>query len=150
MSKSSNAEVNRAGLAYVGSVARNKRTYGFDVIETAMVAHEWIGDRLREQNSNDYVYLTISDISNNYGSSALRSIAMQAGVIIEKCWNHQHIDDPNYFDGESWDWEFVPWICRNLEWDKIAKDNQYGNATWEPDIAVFMAKLEATKALGID
>jgi hypothetical protein len=86
----------------------------------------------------------IHEMFDNYGTGCMRSCAIQAGVIVEETFTL--LEQQGYDFNLPFDWEFVPFIVRQLDWDELMTDNQYGGAAYEPAIAELAGKaLEAFK-----
>jgi hypothetical protein len=45
--------------------------------------------------------------------------------------------------------KFVPMVCRHLDWRTLVDNNQYGDGKWSPDVAQFMATINAKHAFKI-
>jgi hypothetical protein len=134
------------------SLSNRNNYYNNAEVETAIVVHEWLTEnRSNADDAASPLAQLIENLFNSYGSSAMRSIAIHVGVIVEKCWLYagKHYGDA-YTDDIMWDWDFVPMICRNLDWDQLAQNNQYGGGEWEPDYDRFMSTIEAARALKVE
>jgi hypothetical protein len=121
-----------------------QETFSFAEVETALCVWEWLLEQGgRQQNGND-INMMIAELFDAYGSGGMRSSAVQAGVIVDKAFAEyeKHLEF-----GECFDWEFVPMVCRALDWDHLLQNNQYGDGCWTPDIPALVATLIAKRAL---
>lgn len=113
-----------------------------------MCVWEWlIGQWDSEEKISDDEQ-KIRPLFENYGWSAMRSVAMQAGKIVASLYDYVSAEPTlQYIAEESFDWEFTPMMCAQLDWDKLTDNNQYGKADWRPDPKEFLAVVIAKRAL---
>jgi hypothetical protein len=121
--------------------------YSYGEVEASLCVWEWLLETCHE-TSTDERRETIRDLFENYGSGGMRSSAIQAGIIVEACWKYAD-QTGSPWSNEIFDWEFVPALCRLLDWTKLPEDNQYSNAEWRPNTAALVETLNALKAIGV-
>lgn len=80
-----------------------------------------------------------ADFFENYGSSAMRHVAMEAGLIVERLYSF--MEEQGYEFHASYDWDFVPEACGLLDWAKLAEHNQYNGPDYDPDLAQLSAQM---------
>jgi len=122
--------------------------------EASLCVWEWLIDQWNDQSkgngtdTSDINDTTIKGLFENHGWSAMRSVAMQAGKIVAELYDHCETHSGfEHLTETSLDWEFVPMICAEMDWEKLADDNQYGKATWAPDPKELIAIIIAKQAL---
>jgi hypothetical protein len=133
-------------LNKISLTARN-RLFRIEQVETALCVFEWLMDTNSNDNTEDEVKQTIQSMFESYGWSAMRTAAIQAGLFVEDCWCH--CDKIKFMEEESFDWEFVPMVCRALDWERLLQNNHYGDAQWHPDVDGFIATLMARQVLKV-
>ena len=133
-------DIQTAALGALGQQSTRRAQYSIDEVEAALCVWEWMLENHKQ----------LDTLFDGYGSVGMRSTAMQAGVFVEKCYTYDATHCDGMFTGDdSFDWEFVPLICREINWSVFADNNQYGDGCYEPDVTAFMAVLVARKALDV-
>lgn len=114
------------------------RVYNYVEVETTCCVNEWLLN-CKDDNVVDRMF-------GYYGAFGMRACAMQAAIIVNAVLDayEKHAE----YD-EAFDWEFVPMVCRQLDWEKLCDNNQYGDGKWRPDIEQMAATLLAIKAMRI-
>lgn len=116
------------------------KSFSYDDVEAAMCIWEWLFD----DNKNE----TIAKLFETYGTGGMRSATIQISSTVEAAWQiTQERELPAGIGEDSFDWEFVPAVCRVLDWDKLVGNNQHGDAMWSPPVEDIIAALIAVKAL---
>ncbi len=116
-------------------------------VDAAMCVWEW----LLEERDDDVATInphnsTIDRMFASYGRGGMRGAAIQAGLIIEAVFDEyaKHLEFEYAFDIE-----FVPMVCRHLDWEKLCDSNQHGMGDWMPDIPTLTATLIAMQAMRV-
>ncbi len=119
--------------------------------EASLCAYEWLLELSTTERATHPKHETVAKLFSNYGYSAMRFIAMQAGCIVVELYRHCEVNGPEHLIGDdsSFDWEFVPLICKHLNWEALAENNQYGKGDWSPEPAEFLAIIIAKRALSV-
>lgn len=120
----------------------DERRYSPDEIESALCTWEWMLE-------HRLITRALDEVFDAYGSAGMRSTAVQVGCFIDKCFLYSEEHGLGLAD-ESFDWGFVPIICREIDWQKFANNNQYGDGAYAPDVTTFMATLVARRALALE
>lgn len=115
--------------------------FNFAQVEGALCAWEWM---LGNQG-----HPKLDEWHDRLGSPGMRMLAMQAGDICDRAF--KHMESSGYEFVGAYDFEFVPDVCARLDWDALAKDNQYSDGLYEPDIpALVTTMITADKAQQTD
>lgn len=78
---------------------------------------------------------------DDMGSAAMRSCAIQAGVIA--CHVYSHMEKRHFEFVDPYDWEFVPSVLSRLDWKQFLEDNQYHREPYLPDLDALLASMMA-------
>ena len=87
-------------------MSKRRDSYTATEADNALCVYEWLLG-----NPNE----TADRLPGQWGWAAMRSASLQAGLIVEDVWQHAKgpNDEPEHFD--TFDWEFVPALCRVLD-----------------------------------
>ncbi|MDQ0422316.1 hypothetical protein J2045_003364 [Peteryoungia aggregata LMG 23059] len=109
-----------------GEKARFADTQSFDYaqVEGALCVFEHI---IESRDEEPY-----KELLEGFGWSAMRMVAVQAGDICDRAF--KHMESLGYEFTGAYDWEFVPDVCRHLDWNALFNDNQYNNGRYDPNI----------------
>jgi len=132
-------------------MSNRRDVYSAFETEASLCVYEWLMEHNDETQSDERSKTTVK-LFSNYGYSAMRFIAMQAGCIIVELYNfcevtggYEHLVG----DDSSFDWDFAPMVCNHLNWEALAENNQYGPGDWAPEPAEFLAIIIAKRALDV-
>jgi len=129
-----------------------REVYSAFETEGSLCVFEWLHEQLNDVSSKHYK--TAVDLWESYGSSAMRFIAIQAGCIVVELYQYCETEGNPFAhlitDDFSFDWDFVPLMCKHLDWKHLANDNQYGPGDWAPEPKEFLAIMTAKRAMSLD
>lgn len=121
------------------SIKRN--SFSFSQVEGALCAWEWMLDNQSHPKLDEW--------HDALGSQGMRMLAMQAGDICDRVY--KHMESLGFEFSDVYDFEFVPAVCSKLHWDALAKDNQYNDGRYDPDVnEILLAMIAADKAANTD
>jgi len=102
-------------------VLHGKAAYSTDEAYAALCVMEWLLDQRRADEP------PIVELFRAYGFGGMRSIALQAGVIVDAAWHYGDKRHGEFFSDWAFDWDFTPAVCRVIDWDALCRNNQYGD-----------------------
>ena len=129
------------------SGVRKEHTYSESDVETALCVYEYIHECYRNEDADELSKL-IRLLFEAFGHGGMRSSCVQAARFVEKCYHFAEHNGLGHLT-ETFDWEFVPMICKRLNWETLCDNNQYGDGEWMPDAPAFMATIVAKEALSL-
>lgn len=107
-------------------------------MEAALCAWEWMLESRINTNAPDFEpdkfhewRVQLENCFEDYGSSAMRMIAIQAGGIALAV--HELMESQKIEFHSAYDWEFVPGVLCQLDWRALAEDNQYAKGKYRPN-----------------
>jgi hypothetical protein len=86
-------------------------------VEAALCVFEWMMDE-RDKSMKDWF--------DGTGWAAMRSVAADVGVWCNSLYEHV---PEKWVEGQAWDWEIIPAMLDQLDWNKVVGFCQYGEKT---------------------
>ena len=130
-----------------------REVYSAFEVESSLCVMEWICEQDASKSDATH-HKVIRELYENYGTAAMRFIAIQAGCIVVELYQYCETDGNPFAhlitDDFSFDWDFVPLMCKHLDWRELADNNQYGKGDWTVDPKEFLAIMTAKRAMSLD
>lgn len=107
----------------------------FDVnIEAALCSWEWILEKADDPRIDPHF--------DGLGSPGMRMVSVQAGQIVLTVYDLMEARGLEFTF--SYDFDFVPAVLDQLDWEKLTENNQYGDGTYRPDPAPLLEHMLKT------
>lgn len=106
--------------------------YGFE-IEATLCVFEWLDAKER--------YEKMQAIWDGFGVGGMRMSSVQAGKIVLTV--HDLMEAQGYEFTWAYDYDFVPAVLEQLDWETLVDNNQYGDQSYRPNPAPILAKMMA-------
>lgn len=94
-------------------------------IEAALCVWEW----WQHEDRNELW----EKVADGVGSPGMRMVAVQAGQIVLTVYDLMTARGLEFT--YAYDFDFVPAVCEQLDWNKLVENNQYGDGSYRPDPA---------------
>jgi len=126
-----------------------KNTYSADQAYAALCVMEWLMERWNESNGANATARShkFRGLFEAYGWQGMRSVALQAGCIVDAAWHYADTHHGGLIADWSFDWEFTPAVCSVIDWDLLCQNNQYADGKWAPAAEAVVASIIAREAM---
>jgi hypothetical protein len=106
--------------------------YGHE-IEAALCAWEWMNEKPQ--------YEKYAELWDAFGSPGMRMASVQAGKIVLTV--HDLMEAKGFDYTTAYDFQFVPGVLEQLDWNTLVDNNQYGDSSYRPDPEPILVKMMA-------
>lgn len=108
------------------------KTYTTDEIEAALCVYDWLVTEQMRTDKAEELTTVISDLWDDNGSPGMRCLSVAAGCIVAAVYDHMEKHGMR-FDA-PFDFEFVPAVCKVIDWDALDDDIQLNRGSYRPNV----------------